>query len=56
MDKKKRVEEKEKIEEIPRKKFYRMRAHCNVLSDTAFPLFDKKSTQSRLCKLEFTLS
>ena len=49
MEKKKRIEQKEQIEELPKKKHYRMRAHCNVLSDTPFPLFFKKSFKSRLC-------
>lgn len=37
MVKREKVALKEKAEDIPRKKHYRMRAHCNVLSDTPFP-------------------
>ena len=37
MRKKKEVEKKEKIDEVPRKRHYWMRAHCNVLNDTPFP-------------------
>ncbi len=35
--KKQEVEKIEKINEPPKKKYYRPRAHVNVLSDTMFP-------------------
>lgn len=37
MRKREEVSKKEKAEVLPKKRNYRMRAHCNVLSDTAFP-------------------
>jgi hypothetical protein len=31
---------------MPKRANYRMRAHCNPLSDTPFPLYNKKSPES----------
>lgn len=35
-EKRAKIEQKEKIDELPKKKNYRMRAHCNVLADVEF--------------------
>lgn len=37
MKKRKELDKKEKLDKVPKKRNYRVRAHCNPLSDTPFP-------------------
>ena len=50
------AKDEEKVVKMPKRAEYRMRAHCNPLSDTPFPLSANKPTESRPRRLESALS